>query len=93
MFLVRQGCWLGGHCHAPPHSSLQADWGWLTGSKRQLSSPSCSSQGSEGNLDFSYSFLAVLAACACYCLNKIFLSKKKDLWGIRTHSSTTAALG
>lgn len=65
--------------------SSQLSAGRVGLAQRQLSSSSCSSQGSEGNLDFSYSILAVLAACACYCLNKTFLSIKKDLWGVMTH--------
>lgn len=85
MVLVRQCCWLGGHWGASPHSSLQAEWGWPRGSRRRLSFSPCSSQGSQGNPDFSYSFLAVLAACACCCLDKTFLSIKKNLWGIMTH--------
>lgn len=33
MLLVRQCCWLGGHCGAA-HTALQVQWGWLRGSKR-----------------------------------------------------------
>ena len=81
MFSISARCWLELHQYAPPHSLLQAELGWLRGSKRQLRSPSRSRRGSEGNPDLPYSFLAILAACACYCLDKTFLSERRTTGG------------
>lgn len=81
MFSISERCWFELHRYAPPRSLLQAEQGWLKGSKRRLSSPSWSGQSSEGNLDFSYSFLAILAACACYCLDKPFPSERRTTGG------------